>query len=408
MTEEKLRSYIKKELRLDEAQGDFSGEDMKNVWKSFTNVFKVIGTALKSILSALVLNVEILFKTDKNSIEQSFNSYETRSRNITQEYEEVLGPLKEKFESVEPLLFLASPGSYIAYQFTKGGASNFSSTRAFLQDVGIDLGRTDWGNLGLDAGVQAMIDAALGTGPTKNLAGSGQRIENQQRQLQSSLDRIFGMSSQTNESIITEQNDVVSVVKNFLESGIKKIKPEVFGVPESAQQDAVKLKKEQAEAFAKNLDLPTAFLKKMSSAKTLEEVKAAVSVLKDSPYSFEGIDKLTPEFLEKSANNALKIAEKKNKLSALFSEIGAKIPDSEEQKIEVIKAYQLRNLLGTTVLNARESIQKQTQLIKKQYLEKYESDTPLDVLEKIAPDSELYKTVQQGVQKIQNAGKLTE
>ena len=80
MTEEKLRSYIKKELRLDEAQGDFSGEDMKNVWKSFTNVFKVIGTALKSILSALVLNVEILFKTDKNSIEQSFNSYETRSR----------------------------------------------------------------------------------------------------------------------------------------------------------------------------------------------------------------------------------------------------------------------------------------------------------------------------------------
>ena len=75
MTEEKLRSYIKKELRLDEAQGDFSGEDMKNVWKSFTNVFKVIGTALKSILSALVLNVEILFRTDENKIKQSFENY---------------------------------------------------------------------------------------------------------------------------------------------------------------------------------------------------------------------------------------------------------------------------------------------------------------------------------------------
>lgn len=408
MTEEKLRSYIKKELRLDEAQGDFSGEDMKNVWKSFTNVFKVIGTALKSILSALVLNVEILFQTDKDSIRRSFDSYETRSRDITQEYNEVLGPLKEKFESVEPLLFLASPGSYIAYQFSKGGTSNFSSTREFLQDIGVNLGRTDWGNFDAAPGIQSMIDSALGTGPTSNTTGGLARLENQQRQLQSSLDRVFGMSSQTNESIITEQNDVVSVVKNFLESGIKKLKPEDFGVSESAKQDAIKLKKEQAETFAKNLDLPTTFLKKMSSAKTLEEVKAAISVLKDSPYSFEGIDKLTPEFLEKSANDALKIAEKKNKLSALFSEIGVKVPDSEEQKIEAIKAYQLRNLLGTTVLNARESIQKQTQLIKKQYLEKYESDTPLDILEKIAPDSELYKTVQQGMQKIQNAGKLTE
>jgi len=217
------------------------------------------------------------------------------------------------------------------------------------------------------------------------------------------------MSAPTNESIIVEQSvDVVSAVKNFLTSDVKKIKPKVFGVSESSQQEAVKLKKEQAETFAKNLDLPTTFLKKMSSAKTLEEVKAAISVLKDSPYSFEGIDKLTPEFLEKSANDALKIAEKKNKLSALFSEIGAKVPDSEEQKIEVIKAYQLRNLLGTTVMNARESIQKQTQLIKKQYLEKYESDTPLAILEKVAPGSDLYKTVQQGLQKIQSAGKLAE
>lgn len=412
MTEEKLRSYIKKELRLDEAQGDFSGEDMKNVWKSFTNVFKVIGTALKSILSALVLNVEILFQTDKNSIERSFDRYTNRSHSITREYEEVLGPIKQQFEAFEPLLFIANPGGYLAWQFAKEGTGNFEGTKGFFQGVGIDItnARFPFAELGGgDGGYSPENDPNRGTGGTEGTRSPLSRIEDRQRQLQNSLDRIFGMSAPTNESIIVEQSvDIVSAIKNFLTSDVKKVKPKVFGVTESAQQDAVKLKKEQAEAFAKNLDLPTAFLKKMSSAKTLEEVKAAVSVLKDSPYSFEGIDKLTPEFLEKSANNALKIAEKKNKLSALFSEIGAKIPDSEEQKIEVIKAYQLRNLLGTTVLNARESIQKQTQLIKKQYLEKYESDTPLDILEKIAPDSELYKTVQQGVQKIQNAGKLTE
>ena len=198
MTEEKLRSYIKKELRLDEAQGDFSGEDMKNVWKSFTNVFKVIGTALKSILSALVLNVEILFRTDENKIKQSFENYTNRSHSITREYEEVLGPIKKQFESFEPLLFVANPGGYLAWQFAKEGTGNFEGTKRFFQDVGIDITNAEFpfkfpssGDEG-GSGDTNPLDRSQGTDQTRSPLS---KILDKQKQLQNSLDRIFGMST---------------------------------------------------------------------------------------------------------------------------------------------------------------------------------------------------------------------
>ena len=134
-------------------------------------------------------------------------------------------------------------------------------------------------------------------------------------------------------------------------------------------------------------------------------MKGAVTLLKGAPFTLGGIEDITPKNLEDSAVKALKTAIEKKKLEALFKEIGVEAPEDEKQRIEAIKAYQLRNLLGTTVVNARESILSQTEILRKLYLEKFEEDVPLDILKKIAPDSELERVVSAGLEKIKNAGK---
>lgn len=419
MRESDLRGYIRREISLTEAAGDFSAQDVKDVWGAFMAPFKIFGTALKSLLSVLVLNVEIVFRTDPQKIKEAFSKYETLSGRLAQEYDEVVGPIIKEFGEVEPLLFVANPGAYIAYQFTKEGATDFRASRDFFKDVGIDIGDTRWLDLsdtlfGYDRSDpnqranadQTRLMAGLGGGRS---AGSPEQIAKTQKQIQQTLDTIFGMTARVSEGVLLEQNelDPIDAVEKFYTDGVKELPPDLFGIDDEAPKKVADLKRDQANELAKILEAPLTFMSKLASAKTLEEVKAAISLLENTPYVIDGVKQLTPEFLESSAKKAVDAATKKKKLDDLFKQIGVKKPADEKGMIEAVKAFQLRNLLAKAVLDVRAALTKQMEDLREQFLEKYESDTPLKVIEKVMPGSEIESTVKAGIEKIRTAGKRT-
>jgi len=414
VTESDLRNYIRKEVTLTEAEGDFSAEDVTQIWDAFVNVFQVAKTAVKSLLSVLVLNVKLVFSTSSEQRQKAREQYQSRRANIENEYEKFVGPAKERFKKLEPLVFLAYPGAYLGYEIAKGGVSNFGDVREFFQQIGVDITsmRLPTGLEGGEGkeGLAGMY--GLFGGGTPNTEGALTKIYDQQKRLQASLDRIFGLAQERmGEGVLLEKKgsgDLEGEIENFFKNVIAKAPPESFGLDGKAEKSIVELKSDQAKRYVKDLDAPINFMQKISKAKTVADVKSSLEMLQGTPFVLQGVNQLTPEYLESSAEKALSAAEKKGKLEDLFSEIGVKVPKERSQQLDAVKAYQMRNLLGTTVLKVRTALTKQLQSLKNSYLKEFESDVSLDTLKKIAPGSELEKVMTQGLQNITNAGKLAQ
>jgi hypothetical protein len=244
-------------------------------------------------------------------------------------------------------------------------------------------------------------------GGTPNTEGALTKIYDQQRKLQASLDRIFGLVQQgVRESVLLEEADPLEAqIKRVFTDVIAKAPPEAFGLDKNAEKSVVELKQQQAKKFADDLEAPLKFMQKLSTAKTVEDVKGSLMILKRAPFKLEGVEKLTPEYLESSANKALADAEKKGKVKELFDQIGIEMPAEKGAQLEAVKAYQIRNLLGTTVLEVKAALTQQLEALRSEYLEEFESDVPMETVRKIAPGSELEKVMQDGLQKIRMAGK---
>lgn len=409
MNESELRSYIRKEINLTEAAGDFGYSDMTKIWDSFANVFGVAKTALKSLISTLVLTVNLVFSTDAESRKRAKEQYQTRRAHIESEYEKFAGAAKKRLSSLEPMLFLAYPGAYLGYEIVKGGSAGFGDVREFFQQVGIDITSmrlpTYLGGEGGKSDLTAMH--GFFGGGTPRTEGALAKIYDQQRKLQNSLDRIFGLAQERmGESVLLEQAESLeNQVKSVFTDIIARAPAEAFGLDKDAEKSVVDLKKQQAKKFTDDLEAPLKFMQKLANAKTIEDVKSSLIILRDAPFSLRGIEQLTPEFLESSASKALTAAEKKGKLKELFDQIGIEIPADQKSKIEAVKAYQMKNLLGETVLKVKEELTKQIEALRSEYLEEFTSDVPMDILKEIAPGSELDKVMQDGVQKIKMAGK---
>lgn len=411
MTEDELRQYIRKEIRLNEAAGDISAADVSQIWDAFVNVFRVAKTAIKSLISVLVLNVKLVFSLDSESRKKAKEQYQTRRAQIESEYDRLLGPARERFAKIEPLVFLAYPGAYLGYEIAKGGIAEFADIREFLQQAGIDITSMRLPT-GLDGGPGGKGDLSmmhgLFGGGTPNTEGALTKIYDQQKKLQASLDKIFGLAqSRMGEGVLLEQKgeSLEDQIKVFFDQVIAKAKPESFGLDSKAGQSVVELKREQARRFSKDLEAPLKFMQKLASSKNVDDVKAALELLKGTPFTLQGVDQLTPEYLNTSAEKALSAAEKSKKLPELFSEIGVEVPEDRKSRLDAVKAYQLRNLLGTTVLKVKNDLTKQIESLRGSYLEEFESDVSLETVKRVAPGSELERVMEQGMQNISNAGK---
>jgi hypothetical protein len=413
---EDIRYYVRKELQLNEVAGDLSSSEVKSVFDAFKNVFTVTGIALKSIVSALVLNVEVFFETDTKKLQSYFNNYNTRLSSITREYEAALSSANETISNFMPILFLTNPGAYAAYHIADTYSTNFSSARDFLQEVGLADSSNAWSINSLDDASQKLLNLLAGKTGTTGESDSLDKIVNKQNEIKSKLDSLFGArisEGLASSKIIRESADsakkkmnLADSINNLLFNKIPKSTPEAFGISQESAKNALDLKRKEAESFSRILESPSKFLEKLSSAKTLEEVKEAVSLLKNTPFVIKNIESITPQFLQSSAENAIKTAKKKGKISELVKTLGLKeAPDNEEQLLSAVKSYQLKILLGQTMIKSGESLSKQIEVLRKELLERFESGSSLEMISKIAPNSELESVVKKGVEKIQNAGK---
>jgi hypothetical protein len=413
---EDIRYYVRKELQLNEVAGDLSSSEVKSVFDAFKNVFTVTGIALKSIVSALVLNVEVFFETDTKKLQSYFNNYNTRLSSITREYEAALSSANETISNFMPILFLTNPGAYAAYHIADTYSTNFSSARDFLQEVGLADSSNAWSIDSLDDASQKLLNLLAGKTGTTGESDSLDKIVNKQNEIKSKLDSLFGArisEGLVSSKIIKEsagsakkQMNLADSINNLLFNKIPKSTPEAFGISQESAKNALDLKRKEAESFSRILESPSKFLEKLSSAKTLEEVKEAVSLLKNTPFVIKNIESITPQFLQSSAENAIKTAKKKGKISELVKTLGLKeAPDNEEQLLSAVKSYQLKILLGQTMIKSGESLSKQIEVLRKELLERFESGSSLEMISKIAPNSELESVVKKGVEKIQNAGK---
>jgi len=163
--------------------------------------------------------------------------------------------------------------------------------------------------------------------------------------------------------------------------------------------------------MSKILDSPIRFLESMASSKTLEEVKRSIEILKNTPFNVIGAEKLSQEFLDSSAMKVVKEInsdpkKKDEKVSQLASALGMtdKTP-SEKDIFQAVKAYQLKTLLGNSMIKSSKELTQQIEEMRATFLKKFEEDAPLELVSKVAPGSDLETAMKEGIEKIRNAGK---
>ncbi len=397
MREEDLRKYVRKEVLLTEAGIAFSEQELKQVWDSFANVFKVLGIGLKSMINVLALNVRVLFTLDNKKISEAFNRYNIASQRLSAEYARVIGPIIENLGPVEPLIFIANPGAYLAYKIAGEASTKFEDTLQFLEDSGIidkDFVRDFLKNPEIiDSGDRSSPESG---GKDRAASAAIMQITN----IKNKLDQVFGNLQR--ESLIREAKSEVN--KSQLLQMLRSAPPNMFGIANDDSSNAITLKKKEAEMMVSLLSAPTDFLDKLSRAKTINDVKLAIQILKNSPISVDGIGELTSEFLESSAKKVIKTAEEKGNLEKLKIELGAEKLD-EKGLLDAVKAYQLKNLLGQAMLQAKKQIIPQTEKLREAFKRKFLEDVPLELLESIDSEGELIKIVKAGLKKIEEAGK---
>ena len=416
MKPEELRSYIRKEIQLQEAVGDIDSSEIKDVFDSFKNVFVVAGIALKSIVSALVLNVQVFFELDSSKLESYFDAYATRLSSITREYESALSSANENISKFMPLLFLTNPGAYAAYQIADSYSSNFDEAREFLQEIGLSSTNQAWSSAGLAKSGQKLLDLFAGKSGKPNESTSISKLANRQKSISSKINDLFGFNvsenANANNNLIVESSNLngkdknlAGMLEDILFKSMPKVGPEAFGISSASSKSILEMKKKEAEDFEKMISAPVSFLNLLKEAKTLEDVKSALSLLKSAPFVIKNVEKITPEFLESSAKKAIEAAKKKNKTKELLDSLGLKEEPNEEQLLNVVKAYQLKNLLGQMIVKSSESLTKQTEDLRKFLLKRYQENVDMEIVSKIAPGSEFETIMKKGVEKIKNAGK---
>jgi len=397
--ESDLRRYVRRELLLAEAPGDMSAGDVKEIWGAFTNIFKVLGVGLKSLINVLTLNFSVIFSRDEAEVKKAFERYRATDDRLTSKYREITGPIINELGPIEPLIFIANPGAYLAYKFATASTENFENSLQFLEDSGI-----------IEPDFIRRYFRDFFDGDPRRDRGDGRApsdaVITQLKQISNRLDSVFGRG--LNESLVREAK--INVSKEEMLQAFRDAPPSVFKVSEEDSKYYIEQKRKEAEKMVQMLSAPTIFLEKLSKAKTLDDVKSATKILKTSSIVVSGIDKLTPESLEISAKKAIDTAKeneekgKKGSLKELRAELGAEKLD-EKGLLDAVKAYQLKNLLGQAMLQAKEQIIPQTEKMRESFKQKFLESTPLDVLENIDPDGLLTRTVKEGLKKIEEAGK---
>ena len=407
MKEELLRNYIKKEIALTEAAGDLDYSDIQEIWKSFTNVFSVLSTGLKSLLNVLRLNIIVTFSNDPATINNAFQRYNTAADMLTRQYKTITDPIVESIGPIEPLLLIANPGGYLAYKFADQSRDKFYSSLIFLEEAGIV--EPDWWKRFLTDPSKGPAPTPPGDDKAPNRPSPGTAaVITKMNSIKQTLNRVFGNISPVTESLINEADKGSrKITRNEILDAFRRAPPNTFKVANDDAEKIIKMKKSELETMTKMLEAPTAFLELLSKAKTTQDIKFAISKLQGTAIVADGLENLKNQNFDAQAEKAIQAAKSKNLLNELMKQINFEGSTEKDEKglVEAVKAYQLRNLLGQSMLQAKKTLIPQTEKMREEFLKKFTADISPELIKEVAPGSELEKIISQGVEKIKQAGK---
>jgi len=409
---EAIRREIRKELLSENVSA--SAADVKDVWEAIKRVFSVTKIAIKSVISGLVVNVQLMFTVDPAKVDEYVRDYKTRQQDILREYKTEMAPVYELLSDYEPILFMTAPGAYLAAKVSLQGPEMYNDVLDYMREAGVELDpqRPPGGDTKEESFWGAAL-ASLGVKPTGASVPTVNDFKSTANEIKSRLDSIFGVVSGTpirESRLLLEASDFDEKMKEITISILKQIKPENLGFDPGAAEKIAKVKEDEANDLAKLLTVPQRFIEAIGNAKSITDATNAVKMLEGTPYVIKGIEGLKPEAIDAVAKSKIKdLKDDKQKMDlVLEANPAAKVkgPITDEIVLGAAKTIILKKTLAKALLDSKKELPKVVEELRTRVLKTYTGDVKVDELKKYDPDNPVIKAVEAGVKKIETSGIL--
>jgi len=410
--------------------------DLNRVWKSVTNVWDVTKLVFQDILNTSATLIKIAFITDESKIKNEFDRWAQRKKIIDQKIFRKVNEVRDEFgPEFKTFLFLSNPGLYMMERTLVGGGPALNDLNQFFEEAGVKVSDLPpiFGGGTPEAEKQLasrMLNSLQGNiSPYENMAD----FSRDAKRINDKLSEIIGIAGRVNESIEgiddiqrmlfeARKDSSIDIVEMSIESqlnGMKKLfqtsKQEQL-IDSSAINDYLQLKKEELDRFIKILNTPISFVKKISEAKDLKELRNVIDAFENqSLYKVEGIDDQKEKELIQIAKKLFENTKKKGKkavekiIQAANSDLSPeKITDNELNDLckLVVARSSFEGLIESLKNPDEKMLESQKQLkesFKKEFSDNINKEE-LDFLRQQKDGKKIAEFIVEGINKIDSAG----
>jgi len=410
--------------------------DLGRVWKDIANVWNVTKLVFQDILNTSATLIKITFMTDEKKMKEELGKWEQRKKLIDQEIFSKIEEVRESFgPDFKAVLFLTNPGLYMTERTLIGAGPAFNQLNKFFEDAGIAI--SDLPSIfpsgtpeGEEQLARRMRDALQGNiSPYENMAD----FSRDAKRINDQLSKITGISGKINENfegvddvrftllearqdssenlIELSREGIVDGVKEFFQTN----KQEQL-IDSSAINDYLKFKKEELNRFIVILNTPVSFVKKISEAKDLKELRNIIEAFeKESLYKVEGIDDQKEKELIQVAKELFEKTKKEGKeavkkvIQAANSNLSAdKITDDQLNDLckLIVARSSFEGLIESLKKPTEDMLKEQKELkesFKKQFSDNLSKDE-LSFLRQQKDGKKMEDFILNGINKIDSAG----
>jgi hypothetical protein len=410
--------------------------DLNRVWKSVTNVWDVTKLVFQDILNTSATLIKIAFITDESKIKNEYDRLAQRKKIIYQKIFRKVNEIRDEFgPEFKTFLFLSNPGLYMMERTLVGGGPALNDLNQFFEEAGVKVSDLPpiFGGGTPEAEKQLasrMLNSLQGNiSPYENMAD----FSRDAKRINDKLSEIIGIAGRVNESIEgiddiqrmlfeARKDSSIDIVEMSIESqlnGMKKLfqtsKQEQL-IDSSAINDYLQLKKEELDRFIKILNTPISFVKKISEAKDLKELRNVIDAFENqSLYKVEGIDDQKEKELIQIAKKLFENTKKKGKkavekiIQAANSDLSPeKITDNELNDLckLVVARSSFEGLIESLKNPDEKMLESQKQLkesFKKEFSDNINKEE-LDFLRQQKDGKKIAEFIVEGINKIDSAG----
>jgi len=410
--------------------------DLGRVWKDIANVWDVTKLVFKDILNTSATLIKITFMTDEKKMKEELGKWEQRKKLIDQEIFSKIEEVRKSFgPDFKAALFLTNPGLYMTERTLIGAGPAFNQLNKFFEDAGIAI--SDLPSIfpsgtpeGEEQLARRMRDSLQGNiSPYENMAD----FSRDAKRINDQLSEIIGISGKINENfegvddvrftLLEARQDSSENLIELSREGIINGAKEFFQtnkqeqlIDSSAINNYVNFKKEELNRFIAILNTPVSFVKKISEAKDLKELRDVIEAFEKEPlYKVEGIDdqkekeliQVAKELFEKTKEEGKEAIKKV--IQAANSNLSAdKITDDQLNDLckMIVARSSFEGLIESLKKPTEDMLKEQSELkesFKKQFSDNINKDE-LSFLRQQKDGKKMADFIIEGINKIDSAG----